>query len=299
MEKARIQGKTPLFLNIDETSVPLVYTHGKGNIMVLSGRRAWQMDLRQPIAHEQSRVNFTHLATICNIPAIQPKLPHIIYCSAPTLRVPDWHRICGTLPANVYLKRMPSAWNTGDQHRVFLRLLRAILEPYCDQYQPILSFDTASAHMRPEVLAELVTLGIWYVIIPPRMTWLLQPLDTHAFQKYKAYLKRGFSDGLAGRAGRVAIEFMIGLVCKAIRYVLQRFTWQEAFEKNGLTGDSTKVSSFIRKHLNMQELEPFPSECPTLDELKVLWPRSRRIPLVQVCDALVDADGYDAESEQE
>ena len=267
--------------------------------MVLSGRRAWHQEYRQPVSAETNRVNFTHLATICNVPAIQPKLPHIIFCAAPTLRVGDWNRLCAEMPANVYLKRMPSSWNTSDQHRVYLRLLRAILEPYLAVYQPIISFDTASAHMNPDVIADFPTLGLWYVVLPPRMTWLLQPLDTHAFQKYKAFLKKGFSDGLAEREGRLAIEFMIRLVVKSIRYVLQKFTWADAFEKNGLTGDHRFISTFIKKHLEVEHVEPFSTECPTLDELRVLWPRSRRVPLAEVFDALADPDGYAADSEVE
>lgn len=299
IDKARVKNKQPLLINIDETSIPLMFAHGKGNIMVLNGRRAWQVAPRMRIAHEHNRVNFTHLATICNVPAIQPLLPQIIFVGASNLRVGDWNRICETLPNNVYLKRMPSGWNSSNQHKVFLRLLRAILEPFMETYQPILFFDTAPAHMKPEVLAELPTLGIWYVIIPPRMTWLLQPCDTHVFQKFKLYMKTRFQDELLHRPGRLPIEYMIGLLVKAIRHVLQRFVWQLAFDETGLTGNHQLVSKYIKHHLEYDVLEDFSTDCPTMDEIKINWPRGRRVPIDVVMNSLADADGYDADEEIE
>mgnify|MGYP001362111768 CR=1 FL=1 len=299
MDKARVRQKEPLFINIDETSIPLIFTHGKGNIMVVNGQQAWQGALRQRIAHEQTRLNFTHLATICNKPELQPLMPQIIFVGRNALRVADWNRICNELPPNVYLKRMPSAWNTNEQHRVFLRLLRAILEPFMDTYQPILFFDTAPSHMRGELLADLPLLGIWYAIIPPRMTWLLQPCDTHAFQKFKLFLKQNFQDELAEAGGRLAIEYMIKLVVKAIRKVLQRFVWADSFIQNGLTGNHRAISKYIRQQLQRVEIEPFSIECPTMDQIRRLWPRNRAVPLAQVMDSLADPDGYAAESEGE
>ena len=265
--------------------------------MVLNGRRAWQIDMRQPIASAHNRVNFTHFATICNVPEIQPHLPHVIFVSAASLRVPDWHRICASLPPNVYLKRMPSAWNSADQQRVINRLIRASLEPFMARYQPIVYFDTAPAHMRPEVLHDLPGLGLWYALIPPRMTWMLQPLDSHAFQKYKWYLKTNFQNELAEGADRVAIEYMVGLVVRAIRYVLQRYRWAPAFEQNGLTGDHTKVSAYIRRHIQTEVLEPFSTDAPTMDALRLCWPRARVFPIAEVMDSLADADGYAADDE--
>ena len=41
------QGKEPLLLNLDETSVPVVFTHGKGNIVGNRGKHAWRTMPRQ------------------------------------------------------------------------------------------------------------------------------------------------------------------------------------------------------------------------------------------------------------
>jgi hypothetical protein len=42
MRECREIDKQPLLLNLDETSVPVAFTHGKGNLMVNGGRDAWR-----------------------------------------------------------------------------------------------------------------------------------------------------------------------------------------------------------------------------------------------------------------
>lgn len=47
--------------------------------------------------------------------------------------------------------------------------------------QPILSFDAAPLHLQPDVLELLGELDIWWQMVPKKLTWLLQPLDTHSW----------------------------------------------------------------------------------------------------------------------
>ena len=69
-----------------------------------------------------------------------------------------------------------------------------MFQPLRERYQPLLIFDAVPLHLADEVMGELATAGIWYLVTPARLTWLLQPLDTHAFAKYKRYLKTRFQD---------------------------------------------------------------------------------------------------------
>ena len=71
-EQARVQGKRPLLLNLDETSVPVVFTGSKGNIMVHKGARAWHLLPGQKTPKVQTRTFFTHVAVICDDPIWDP-----------------------------------------------------------------------------------------------------------------------------------------------------------------------------------------------------------------------------------
>ena len=94
------------------------------------------------------------------------------------------------LPSNVFVRRQVSGWNNKEQHKVILTILMKVLAPFLDTRQPILSFDAVPLHLEPSVIELLGELNLWWFLIPKKLTWLLQPLDTHAFQWYKAYMRK-------------------------------------------------------------------------------------------------------------
>ena len=44
------------------------------------------------------------------------------------------------------------------------------------------------AHLAAKVFRAATRCGIWVLVVPAKLTWLIQPADTHAFYKYKMYL---------------------------------------------------------------------------------------------------------------
>ena len=194
---------------------------------------------------------------------------------------------------------MPSSWNTAQQHLVILRLLKLILEPHLHIYQPIVYFDAAPIHLHPDVLQILHDLDLWYVVLPARLTWLVQPCDTHMFVKFKRYIKDKFQAEFEGYADRRSITCMINLVTRAIRTVLQGHDWTHSFRENGLTGEPNRVSSFIRAQIQEREVGAFSDDTPTMAELALCWPRNRPFPGEMLMSALIDAEGYHGDSENE
>ena len=146
-----LQGKEPLLINLDETSVPVVFTGGKGNIVAVRGKHAWRTMPRQRLGRAQQRMFFTHVGIICNKPEIQPLLPQVIFVGAHTISLTEWRDVTANLPGNVYVKRMPKGWNNTTQHRIIIRILGMILRQFTATMQPILSFDAAPLHLAPEV----------------------------------------------------------------------------------------------------------------------------------------------------
>lgn len=299
LQKAAALGKVPLLLNFDETSIPLVHKGLKGNIMVLNGRRAWQQEARQPVRGGEDRMNFTLLTMICDRPEIQIRLPQIIFVSQSILRVPEWADVCANLPRNVYVKRMPSSWNTAQQLVVIIRLLKAVLSDLCVAYQPIISFDAAPLHLSRDVLSMYHEMGLWWVLIPARLTWLMQPCDTHVFLCLKRFLKSRFQSEYDGYLGRVSVRYMLDLVIRSIRVVVQGHNWRNSFAETGLAGDAGRVSPFIKRSINCVDLAPFPDDVPTMAELRLLWPRNKPMPDDIITTALFDPAGYAADSEHE
>ena len=134
-------------------------------------------------------VFFTHAGLICNDPVIQPLLPQVIFVGAPGMTWAEWSVLVADPPLNVFIKRMPRGWNNADQHKLIIRILGLVLRPFLATRQPILCFDAASLHLNAEVLHEIHTAHMWYLLIPARLTWLLQPLDTNVFFEIQTLLE--------------------------------------------------------------------------------------------------------------
>ena len=126
-QKARAAGKVPLLLNLDETAVPLEYTHTKGNIIVRSaGKRIKNMP-KQLVNRSAVRCFFTHVAIICADPAVQPLLPQVMFLSSRHLSWANWTELQATLPNNVFVRRQVSGWSNTEQHLVILKILNCLL----------------------------------------------------------------------------------------------------------------------------------------------------------------------------
>ena len=268
-------GKTLLLLNLDETPVPLTFTHAQGNVMRLDPARAWLRAPRQQSNRGEQRSYFTHVGLICNDPAVQPLLPQVIFVGAKLMTEATFATIQMELPGNVYVKKMKKGWNNAEQHCIIIQLLSLVLQPLRERYQPLLMFDAAPLHLSDQVMGELATASIWYLVIPARLTWLMQPLDTHAFARYKRYLKMLFQDRDRRDQAHNATLLMVRLVIHTIRAVLQGYHWGPAFASNGLTGNQDTVSMYIKGELEYERLPLYPPLCPTVEVLRFCWPRNR------------------------
>ena len=276
-DKARASGKELLLLNLDETSIPVTFTHTGGNVMRLDPTKKWHRPPRQRATRAEQRAYFTHVGLICNDVSIQPRLPQVIFVGEKLLPQQLWAAIQRDLPHNVYVKRMPKGWNNAKEHAVIIRLLGLILAPVLDRCQPVLMFDAVGLHLADEVMQQLTDARIWYLVIPARLTWLLQPLDTHGFAKYKRYLRSRFQDVVAAADEANVTQRMVGLVVQAIQSVLNGNAWASAFARNGLDGSQANVSKYIKQMLEYEVLPGYPRTRPSADDLHLCWPRNRLI----------------------
>ena len=245
--------------------------------MQLSVTKEWSRRPKQFASKSEQRSNFTHVGLICNDTHIQSLLPQVLFVADHLLNNTVFATIQAELPNNVYVKRMPKGWNNTEQHCFIIRILRLILAPFLARYQPILMFDAVPLHLAQEVMAELSRAAIWYLVIPARCTWLLQPLDTHGFAKYKLYLKNHFQDqGATAMDDHVTLR-MIRLVVGAIRHVLQGFRWRDAFWSNGFSRGQLSASSYIKEHLEYDKLPAYTAQRPSLDAMCLCWTRNRAV----------------------
>ena len=130
-----------MLLNLDETAVPLEFTHVRGNLIHRSGGQKIKDLPKQKASRSAVRCFFTHVAIICDDPALQPLLPQVLFFSSRHLSWQVWSELQASLPPNVFLRRQVSGWSNTEQHKVILKIPSLVLEPYLATRQPIISFD--------------------------------------------------------------------------------------------------------------------------------------------------------------
>lgn len=261
-------------LNLDETAVPVVFDSVRGTVLVQNGRRAWKALPSLKSTPSERRVYLTHVAIVCDDSSIQPLLPQVIYVSAKTLTRDQWNILSEQLPHNVYVKRLPKAWDNATQHRVIMRMLSMTLAPYLAAMQPILVVDAAPLHLTDGVLKEIHDASIWSLIVPAGSTGLLQPLGTHVFYRFKSFLKQRFNDALTASPEHKT-KAMVGLLTDAVKEVLQGHQWQYAFRQNGIWEDQAHLCGPLRRKLGYAAVGDIPDSRPSSEQIKLCWPRNR------------------------
>jgi len=125
------------------------------------------------------------------------------------------------------------------------------LKDVCDGKQFIILLDVCTSHTHPLVFEAAAAYNIWICMIPPRLTWLIQPCDTHVFASYKRLFRRLFNIELEKvRHSDVPTRVVVLVAQRVIREVINSRSWAHAFRENGFSDEPNALSNFIRLHLN-------------------------------------------------
>jgi hypothetical protein len=118
------------------------------------------------------------------------------------------------------------------------------------------------------------------VLAPARLTWLMQPLDTHGFQRYKAHLRSQYQDARCRSAGDgdLAIGEFLPCVHSAVRTVLQGTRWAGAFSQDGFGDGQAEVPSFIKRQIGATGTVQAPVSRPSDEQLALCFPKRMRVP---------------------
>ena len=102
-------GRTPLRINVDETSVCLVLGVARGNIFFRKRRSPPTEEPVQRAKRSKRRTCLTHVAFVCDRTDLQPLLPQVLIGNCATFLQRDWAALTAACPANVHLIRQKGA----------------------------------------------------------------------------------------------------------------------------------------------------------------------------------------------
>ena len=113
--------------------------------------------------------------------------------------------------------------------------------------------------------------------VPAKLTWLLQPADTHVLAGFKRQLRaRWLPLRVASDSGAVALNVWLLEVFQVAQKVYCSNTWKPAFEGDGLL-DESKLSDRVLKHLEWVAPKPVACTMLTAEQVECVFPRRSRI----------------------
>ena len=271
METAVPPGKRVLKLNLDETSICLHQQAPRGTLCV-SRKVAKGLSRDVPRAHRRCYLSF--VAVICDDIEVQRVLPQFLIGNCSTFKRRDVDALQGIVSPNLRLVRQKSAWNDQRLMVEILRDVRACLAPFMGAFQPIFAWDAARQHTTPLVFSAARRCGMWPLTIPSKMTWLLQPLDTHTFATFKRKLsdldRSPCTECLGGEVGVCALVRRVSFV---VDMEILESSWARAFDSNGLGHLQSRVSERVRNALGVVGPIEICAERPSLEQVALCYPK--------------------------
>ena len=160
-----------------------------------------------------------------------------------------------------------------------MAVLGHVLRPHLATKQPVLLLDALSVRIALQVFRAAAKAGIWLVVIPAKLTFLLQPADTHAFYKYKMYLRRKYLEVSADAVdGEVKLEKLLLAMNDGVRGVFQAHAWGRAFTANGFGVNQAGVRRKILDAMGVSASFSAPTDLPSLTQFQAIWPAGKEIP---------------------
>jgi hypothetical protein len=287
LERCAAPGRRVVYLNLDETCLRLRPSVGAGHVADEARRLLRSAGgLRRPTTKRLERGTVSQIVVISADPDVQRALPTILVVSAAAMPLALWRRLLHRLPDGVLLLRETTAWTTAASMCRITRLLAQILRPWSHTCFFILTADTYRAHISPSVWNATCRAGFGYMMIPARMTWALQPLDTHAFARYKRSLAAECQAVALSRGGEGSPgdpeewEHWLDAVVRAWTTCVRDRDWGRAFASNGLGAPITAVSERVRGLLGNPSWPPDTIDAlPELTDFLSVFPGRTRIPI--------------------
>jgi hypothetical protein len=218
------------------------------------------------------RTAVAHVALVCPKPEIQAVLPQIFIGNESAFPVSELDAC--VKPAVVQYWRHKSSWNSVTHMQQILKEIAQVFVSFPNA-QPILILDAAPIHLHVSVLEQGMKSSVWLACVPAGLTWLLQPLDTHVFGQYKAWLRNNFRMMLS--QGPVSVQQWLQLLGKGATTFLQGRSWERAFESDGILGSRNRLSCHLQDYTSPPALGAPDSSHhpPTEEDLEKILPRGR------------------------
>jgi hypothetical protein len=252
-----LREQTFVIINMDETGISNVETKSPG----LRPRcRPHQAQIhRVADAMDRSNVKTTLLAAVCNSARLQPHLPQVV--------LPKYTK--GARPPHRLLAKMAATgepleyWHGSGGYattkilKKWATRVRSVVHSFNSDAWILLVWDCSQVHFNVEIATRLKRLGILVVMIPAKLTSLLQICDVYVFRELKNRLRMHQSFlRMTASGSRLEVGDWISCCGNAVREVVVSRCWEDAFDKMGLGCDVASIEGRARRAVHPDLVTP-------------------------------------------
>lgn len=284
--------ETAVVVNMDETSIRLYQKPGQGYMVkVARAKKRSAKSLTHNVTKGQLLGTFTHVAMICDDEELQPHLPQFLFINRKQISQADFDSMQSEWLPNVHAQRVENPWMTNEKMKVVLKGLANAVAGHSDKRRVVLCADAHKTHIATSTWQSAAAHHFFFFIVPPKLTWALQPCDTHLFAMLKDKLTTSCQQlAIANGRRRWDIILLLRALNSCIGDVLNKRSWRKAFDDLGYRGSQRNVSKRVLEKVDLAERPAVPNGIPSLATLMSCFPQRTDIPIGHVFSAVLQAD---------
>ena len=251
-------GRPYVVLNMDETSLSSVEDQGKGLRTCRRAARGAQTVRRGDVA-DRSNTKTTLIATVCDNRDLQPYLPQIVLARYTQNAAPPAHlkHECARSGEPLEYWHRTRGFATSDIIKKWAVRVRSIIHSFNPEAWILLVWDCSQVHLNEDVARQLRRLGILAIVVPAKLTWLLQVLDVCDFKLLKTRVRMEKSAmRCRDPEGRLRTGDWISSCAAAIREVIVDRCHEALFERMGLGQSIDSIAGRVRRTVDPAEVRP-------------------------------------------
>jgi hypothetical protein len=258
-----------VILNVDETALATVRHTGIG---MVSGRKRTRSGGKTRPRDQTDRFNAktTYIGLISDSDELQPLLPQVVLPrytqnARPPAHMLDmyasigfpfefWHGTKGSVTPHIV-----QSWATR---------VRSCVNSFNPSAWIVMIGDCCTSHLSVQTITHLRHLGIIIIMVPAKLTWLLQILDVKVFHPLKKDMRSEEArQRIASASGSIPGPMWMQISTSSIRTEVINRDWSAAFNKLGAGVDNRPSASALQAYLSPGDIMP---ALPSLEEFAEL-----------------------------
>ena len=277
-ELAAASASDVIVVNMDETMLSAVKERKKGNTDARMGHgSAFSGFARRPASMPRTSL----IASVCSSVDVQKVLPQIRVVRGEVGKTPSRAVLAAYADAGApqIAQHGGNGWCTTVLLMWWLRCMMTALRKVKPAASVILVMDACPSHTSDAFLAACSRARVRLVIVPAKMTWCLQPLDTHVFSTLKQRIReREFEDQVQQGGAPLSHLQRVRAHGAAVDDVLVKKDWSGVMMRACMARDVAGLRASVQPLVAEQDFTPrLPCIAEFQDILSVVDSRAAKI----------------------